>query len=613
MKITNQQELYQKLELYKKATQAYYDTGYPIMTDEEFDKLSEELSQFADSHPEIKRALTGIYINGQITAVGNRDVGQQVSLKKIKHHDIRKQFLLFFGGTHSHTKHFYQAPKLDGISIRIVNRREDFSVITRGGLDVTHHLKSNATIISAHKNHNNTDYIVGELLLPKSVFNSKYKNRYANARNTVSGLISSKELTQDEINDLVFIPCTDGTNPLLSETLPNGNLLWKPTTINKLLNKYDDSMSIAANDIYKSYNCEEFDFLCDGVVVSYVTNKRVIENNYPTNMVAVKFESATAETEIVDIEWNVGKSGEYSVRLKLNPVELEGTVVTYATGNNYNFIKENGIGIGAKVLVTKSGDIIPQIKQVLSPSDNIPLPPNSYINDNGKLMTTDTESIKSVRFEKGFNVLMEITGVKGVGPVAISEIGSNIEYNILNLFDPVFRQIVTNNYSGTSFIDKLTPILNIKELRYDQLINILQLPSVGETLSSKVVEILLDENPDLKGVPAKVIEMVVHYKDKLLSLFDKLNNMGYTLTRQSDNSSCLIIEMTGNAPGMTKDQYINCLNSKSPVIKYKQGSLTKNTHCLITDSLSSNSSKMNKARKYNIPIYTYEDFLNNII
>ena len=74
------------------------------------------------------------------------------------------------------------------------------------------------------------------------------------------------------------------------------------------------------------------------------------------------------------------------------------------------------------------------------------------------------------------------------------------------------------------------------------------------------------------------------------------------------NDECFTYEMTGNAPNnMTKSDFSSILSEK--ISNSKHISLTKETKCLITDSLSSKSSKMNKARKYGIAIKLYTDFL----
>jgi NAD-dependent DNA ligase len=107
------------------------------------------------------------------------------------------------------------------------------------------------------------------------------------------------------------------------------------------------------------------------------------------------------ETAVVDVLWELSKSGFFKPRIEIRPVVLFGTTVTYATGFNGKFINDNGIGCGAKVIITKSGMVIPYITQVTHSVDP-KMPERKWIwNDNGvEAVLEDADNDSEVIFKQ---------------------------------------------------------------------------------------------------------------------------------------------------------------------------------------------------------------------
>jgi len=86
---------------------------------------------------------------------------------------------------------------------------------------------------------------------------------------------------------------------------------------------------------------------------------------------AVKFKVADSSNLAVatvrQVEWNVSKDGYYKPRVQIHPVDLVGVTISNLTGFNAKFIKDNGIGPGAKIEITRAGDVIPQILRCIEP------------------------------------------------------------------------------------------------------------------------------------------------------------------------------------------------------------------------------------------------------
>lgn len=90
---------------------------------------------------------------------------------------------------------------------------------------------------------------------------------------------------------------------------------------------------------------------------------------FPKWAIAFKFEAQEATTTLLDVEWNVGRSGRVSPTALLEPVELAGVTVKRATLNNMDDIQRKGVKIGSKVFVRRSNDVIPEIMGISEEDD----------------------------------------------------------------------------------------------------------------------------------------------------------------------------------------------------------------------------------------------------
>ena len=123
-----------------------------------------------------------------------------------------------------------------------------------------------------------------------------------------------------------------------------------PSDLERLYNKFEKHRQ----------NCE---YALDGFVIKPLSAYR--ENNLtrirPKDCVAVKFLPMIQETEIVDIEWSYKKTNELRPVIIVNPVDMDGKIITRASAHNYGYLIDNKISIGTKVQLSLAGDIIPFI------------------------------------------------------------------------------------------------------------------------------------------------------------------------------------------------------------------------------------------------------------
>lgn len=219
--------------------------------------------------------------------------------------------------------------------------------------------------------------IRGEVVVSRKIWKEKYfiEGEVSNERNWVGGAISKEDFNFREINDLVFVAYSLVKMDPLEYVTDTMNVL-KSMGFNKNHEPFLRHIKTSA-DFEKMYfdfkeyreNCE---FLLDGIVIKYPENVRLkmpTKTKYPAWSLAVKFESVEVETKIIDIEWTLGKNGDFNAVAILEPVELLGTIVKRANLASLGLIYQKKTYIGAIVSLKKSGEIIPMITGIVEPSE----------------------------------------------------------------------------------------------------------------------------------------------------------------------------------------------------------------------------------------------------
>lgn len=144
------------------------------------------------------------------------------------------------------------------------------------------------------------------------------------------------------------------------------------------------------------------------------------------------------ETEVLNITWNLGKTGEYTPIIWVKPVEMDGRIVQKCSGYNFGYLKEKGVTIGAKVIMSLAGDIIPFLYKVTKENigGEISMPTDhEYYEDDIHLMAILSEDDK--RYYKFINSSSALN-IPSIGPQTTKEI-----FNYLNKSDEM-----TANFFG---------------------------------------------------------------------------------------------------------------------------------------------------------------------
>ena len=308
-------------EYLRKASEAYYK-GEPIISDIEFDKLAE---------------ISGFNEVGTSTSNNRfKHAFRMYSLQKVfENEHEEKSPLKNYEGKVTWT------PKLDGAAVSLLYINGTLErALTRGdgkqGIDITGHMEHLVPNELKGTHWKNITQITGEVVAPSSI---------KNARNYAAGALNLKDYGDFITRDIRFIAY--GVEPVTV-----GSYYWTLCTLNEA--HFD---TIVDQDW--------LEYPTDGMVCRIDNQTTFVEwghtSHHPRGAYALKRIQKGVETTLIDVLWNVGKSGVVAPVGILDPIEIDGAKVSKATLHNMAYIEGLNLEIGCKVEVIRSGEIIPKI------------------------------------------------------------------------------------------------------------------------------------------------------------------------------------------------------------------------------------------------------------
>jgi NAD-dependent DNA ligase len=526
--------------------------------------------------------------------------------------------------------------KLDGVSCLIVVKNGEYKLYKRPGsdgygADITYLLPYLKTIPK------NLDDITvrGELIIQEDIYNKKYTEEYKNSRNMVSGLTSSKKIGKG-IKDIDFVVyervtenATETPLEMFKELKQLGFQVVNYEVVNEI--SMDDLSELLGKFKLQSQ------YKIDGIVVQ--SNSIYIRNTEgnPDYSFAFKMniDSNMKESEVISVEWNISKWGLLKPRVQIQPVHIGGVVIQYATGFYGKFIRDNGIGPGAIVKITRSGDVIPFIVGVIRKTEpSMPTIPYKW-NESGVDIYTDQEgeeisikqtisffsslnikfigaSIVRKLYQAGFNSVFKIIGasieqmasIDGMGNKSAERIYSNIrsQLEVSSLSDILASSGVFGFGISSKRVDKL--IVDIP--------NLLELP---KTMSSPDI---LSMVKAVEGFSTKTASNIVINLEKANTFMTELNRI---LPRETK------VEAKEESKVEVRESRIN--NYKIVCTGFRDGDLekeillrgatiistvSKNTDIVVVKNLNDKPTvKVSKAIQLGISIVQKDDFVKNYL
>jgi len=634
-----------------------YDKGIPEVSDEYWDNLYFKLKQMEEE--------TGIiYPDSPTQSIHFEKVSE---LKKVKHNHLMLSL--------DKTKNFddirtfldpfewIAMAKLDGLtcSLKYVNG-ELVSAETRGngieGEDITHNAKV-ITLIPQRINYKNELVVDGEVICTYENF-EQFKDSYKNPRNFASGSVRLLDSKECEKRHLTFVAwdcfCNDDfydkylnkpyniqkTLSLKLQILEDLGFTVVPNLTNCDVDLIDRAVSIIKE------NCT---YPIDGIVFKYNDvddyNAAGRTDHHFKGGLAYKFYDETYETEVKDIEWTMGRTGQLTPVLIYNDIEIDGAICNRASLHNISIMTQlmGGAYPGQRVFIYKANQIIPQVESAQTNNPNnipiIPIPkicpycgePTEIRKDNeSEVLYCTNPSCEN----KLINRLDHFCGKKGLDIKGLSKATFEklIDWGWLNNIEDIFmltshkNEWINKSGFGIKSVNKiLTSIEEHKHTTLNAFISAIGIPFIGKTVAADLAkefktyedfrDAVKDNNYHFYDLPNFGIEM-----DNSLKTFDYA---------EADRISKILII---DAPVVSNNEINNNLAGKTIVItgkltKFKNrdelkttiekhggkvvGSISKKTTMLINNDFESQSSKNKTAQSYGIPIITEADFIKQYL
>jgi len=589
-----------------------YRLGEPIISDAKYDQLVEELALLSPND----ELLTKV---GHVVADESRKSKlpiEMASMNKIKSMEDVEDWCRLKGISKS--EYVVITPKFDGLSLCVNETTSE--AWTRGDGEYGQKSSEHYSLIQNHLNldEQSFSFTYGEVMMPKQVFVDKYSADFANPRNLVAGLLNSKEPSQS-LKDCQYIKYGAICNKNFStkQELLNELNIGQSVKVQYHICKLSDLDEDLLIQLFHQYST---DYEIDGLIIELNDLSlqkqlgRETSSNNPCYARAFKHPSfeQSAETEIIGISWNISKQGYLKPTLHINPVRLDGVTVSNVTGNNARFVKDLGIGVGAKVVVKRSGMVIPIIADVITPVEfQMPNVDNIDWNENGvelvTLVETDDQKLKKI---VAFFEILEADNVSEGVITQLWEAGHKTIKDILNLKKEDLEKIDRFGKRKAEIVYNSIQ----KSITGVQLSKVQHATGIFKGLGSKKLALLehfttkpsLDQVMSIEGfaeVSAK------SYIDSYDVYFDFVKDLPITI-EEKVKAVAVGTDLEGKQfvfTGVRRADLESVIESRGGKIG---SGVSKNTTHLVMKSVGSGSSKEKKAIELGVEVITVEQLEN---
>lgn len=651
------------LELVKKLNyfaELYYSKDEPEISDYEYDTMNNRLKEIEKEHPDwivpespSKRvgwkAEKGVLVKHNVPMLSLQDVFEKEEVYEFVN-SMKEEF--------GDEAEFLVETKIDGLSMALRYEEGELKLaVTRGdgiteGEDVTMNAKQIPDVVRQLKEPVPYIEIRGEVYMTRKAFESvnakaeeEGKKTFANPRNCAAGTLRQIDTRITKERGLsLFIFNVQETRGITFNTHLEGYEYLKRNGVKVIENCYKCKTADEVWDaIQKIGNMRgELEYDIDGAVVKLnnLSERSKLGNTikFPRWAVAYKYPPEVKETRLLDVEVNTGRTGRVTPVAVFEPISLCGTMVSRATLHNQDFIDQLGLGIGDTILVYKSGEIIPKVKDVNKdkrPSDwqpykmpeNCPVCGHRLVRDEGgvdlkcvNMMCPGTLVNRIVNF-----VSRDCMDIKGFGTEYIRKLTEE-KYikDIADVFELKDKrdELIEGKLLGLEKnTDKL--LAAIEEARVqtpaDKVLAGLGIPGVGKATAKELIRTFgsidaiaeADKDAllavqDIGEISAEGIFNFFHDEGNK-ELMQRLKDIGLNFTKaesevQGSALAGLTFCITGTLDGMSRSEAETLIESNGgkPV-----SSVSKKTSYLLMGADA--GSKERKARELGVPIIGLEE------
>ena len=626
-----------------------YDNGYPEVSDKEWDDLYFEVKEFEKNNTAAKDSPSQT-ISYQVVNSLKKVTHSHPMLSLDKTKDINN--LKSFIGNHD----YILMAKMDGLTCSLTYQNGQLVLAeTRGngivGEDITHNANVIPSIpksIPALAKYYGEVVIDGEIICTYSNFES-FSTEYKNPRNFAAGsirLLDSQECEKRKLTFVAWDVIKGLDEKRLSEKLGFLNIATTFKVVPFLTNNNTEELEEDIN--YLKRQCENFySYPIDGMVVKYNKideyNAAGRTDHHFKGGLAYKFYDETYETEVKDIEWTMGRTGQLTPVLIYNDIDIDGTVCNRASLHNISIMHQlmGEAYPGQRVFIYKANQIIPQVESAQInnpnkvPSINIPTEcpycgePTTIKQENESKVLYCTNPNCSGKI---INKLDHFCGKKGLDIKGISKatLEKLIDWNWVSCFKDIYRLqehkkewSVKEGFGEKSVQNILDSIEKSRNNDLWRVIAAAGIPNVGSVAAKQLANYFktyakfrsaveedfdFTELPDFGEVTAETllnfdyteIDDVVFYAIHCLPVEEQSSNALEGI------SFCITGKLNNFKNRNELKEKISSLGGKVT------DSVSSKTNYLINNDIESNSSKNKAAKSLHIPIITEEDFLDMI-
>ncbi len=657
------QERNEYLELVKKLNhfaELYYAQDEPEISDFEYDTMNNRLKEIEKAHPDWIvpespsqrvgwKAEKGILVKHNVPMLSLQDVFEKEDVYEFVN-SMKEEF--------GDEAEFLVETKIDGLSMAL--RYEDGELklaVTRGdgiteGEDVTMNAKMIPDVVRQLKEPVPYIEIRGEVYMTRKAFeavNAKAeeegKKTFANPRNCAAGTLRQIDTRITKERGLsLFIFNVQETKGVTFNTHLEGYEYLRRNGVKVIEQCFKcrtaDEVWEAIQKIGEMRGDLEYDI--DGAVVKLnnLSERTKLGNTikFPRWAIAYKYPPEVKETRLLDVEVNTGRTGRVTPVAVFEPISLCGTMVSRATLHNQDFIDQLGLGIGDTILVYKSGEIIPKVKDVNKdkrPSDwqpykmpeNCPVCGHKLVRDEGgvdlkcvNMLCPGTLVNRIVNF-----VSRDCMDIKGFGTEYIRKLTEE-KYikDIADVFELKDKrdELIGNKLLGLEKnTDKLLSAIEDarKATPADKVLAGLGIPGVGKATAKELIRTFgsidaiaeadkesLVAVQDIGEISAEGIYNFFHDEGNK-ALMERLKTLGLNFAREESEVqgtalAGLTFCITGTLEGMSRSEAESLIESNGgkPV-----SSVSKKTSYLLMGADA--GSKERKARELGVPIIGLEE------
>ena len=523
-----------RLLTFLKVTNALYRAGLPLIDDQDYDFVFlAELKRREPNHPWLQVVEPEVVVTAKTVELPSRmlSTDKAYDFDSIRRWGTRVEKAAVECGLRFEELRFRATPKLDGFAAF----DDGTALYTRGdgrrGTDITRAFERGLQVAQG----GSRGLGAGEIVVSRSYFEEHLSEDFENTRNIQASLIREKELDE-----------------LTSEIIRKGKAVFFPFA---LLPDWQGSWQELERDFdaITSRLWDMLDYDTDGIVFE-VEGERLRAHMGATRhhhrwQIAYKQNSEFAMVRVLDVVPQTSRSGRVNPVAEVEPTRLSGARIRRATAHHYQMVREQGIGPGALIKLSRSGEVIPKIEEVQEPAD--PRVPESCPSCGGRLIwendylfcinTMNCPAQITTSIEHFFRML---GNVDGFGPASITKLYENKVRGLPELYQMSSEEFEELGFGPKQSENMVAQLMRsrteaIEDWRFLAAFGIFRmgLGNCERLLENVPLEKIFTLNQEdiiaIKGFSEKSAAGIIAGLEAIRPLFDELFGLGFNLISTS--------------------------------------------------------------------------------